>query len=103
MVDSTELVQVLTEADDIAQSVGHRLTTAHILLACFTVPNRAQVLLKERGVDEDVLLGLLTKTPRDDVRADDELAFELPADAVHLFRADGVAQARVAAAMWPIE
>ncbi|MFP2912912.1 Clp protease N-terminal domain-containing protein, partial [Pyxidicoccus sp. 3LFB2] len=60
MVDSTDLAQVLHEANDIAQSVAQRLTSAHVLLALFTVENRAQLLLKERGVDEDALLQLLT-------------------------------------------
>ncbi len=64
-VDSTELAQVVAEAQDIAASVGHPLTTAHLLLAAFTVPNRAQVLLRERGVDEDVLLGLMTRAPKE--------------------------------------
>ncbi|NPC84272.1 ATP-dependent Clp protease ATP-binding subunit, partial [Pyxidicoccus fallax] len=63
MVDSTDLAQVLHEANDIAQSVVQRLTSAHVLLALFTVENRAQLLLKERGVDEDSLLQLLTSAP----------------------------------------
>ncbi|MCY1022614.1 AAA family ATPase [Pyxidicoccus sp. MSG2] len=63
MVDSTDLAQVLHEANDIAQSVAQRLTSAHVLLALFTVENRAQLLLKERGVDEDALLQLLTAAP----------------------------------------
>ncbi|WP_163992697.1 AAA family ATPase [Pyxidicoccus caerfyrddinensis] len=63
MVDSTDLAQVLHEANDIAQSVVQRLTSAHVLLALFTVENRAQLLLKERGVDEDALLQLLTAAP----------------------------------------
>ncbi|AKQ65815.1 ATP-dependent Clp protease ATP-binding subunit ClpA [Myxococcus hansupus] len=63
MVDSTDLAQVLHEANDIAQSVVQRVTSAHVLLALFTVENRAQVLLKERGVDEDAILQLLTSAP----------------------------------------
>jgi ATP-dependent Clp protease ATP-binding subunit ClpC len=63
MVDSTDLAQVLHEANDIALSVVQRLTSAHVLLALFTVENRAQLLLKERGVDEDALLQLLTAAP----------------------------------------
>ncbi|MDH5540609.1 MAG: ABC transporter ATP-binding protein [Rhizobacter sp.] len=39
---------------------------------------------------------LLAKTRRDDVAVGDRLAFELPASALHLFRSDGVAQARCA-------
>ncbi|MBL8952809.1 MAG: ATP-dependent Clp protease ATP-binding subunit [Myxococcaceae bacterium] len=65
MVDSTDLAQVLTEAKDIAATVGQPLTTAHVLLAMYTVENRAALLLKERGVDEDRLLELLTHAPRE--------------------------------------
>ena len=43
MVDASDLAQVLAEADDIAQSVDQKLTTAHVLLALFTIENRAQV------------------------------------------------------------
>ncbi|MBM7117328.1 AAA family ATPase [Archangium primigenium] len=60
MVDSTDLAQVLQEASDIAQSVAQKLTSAHVLLALFTVENRAQLLLKEKGVDEDSLLEHMT-------------------------------------------
>lgn len=66
MVDSTDFAQVLAEATDIAQSVSQDLTTAHLLLALFTVENRAQLLLKERGIDEDVLLEAMTCAPRED-------------------------------------
>ncbi|WP_291994951.1 ATP-binding cassette domain-containing protein [Candidatus Accumulibacter sp. ACC003] len=41
---------------------------------------------------------LLAKSPRDDIAIDDLLPFELPAQVMHLFRADGVAQARSNAA-----
>src|SRR5512140_472523 len=63
MVDSTEFAAVFSEAEDIAQSVGQRLTTAHLLLAVFTAENRAQRLLRERGIDEDMLLQALTCAP----------------------------------------
>jgi ATP-dependent Clp protease ATP-binding subunit ClpC len=65
MIDGTDLAQVLAEADDIAISVGQKLTSAHLLLALFTVENRAQLLLKERGIDEDRLLGVMTAAPRE--------------------------------------
>jgi len=65
LVDSTDLAQVVAEAEDIAQSVGHKLTSAHLLLALFTVPNRAAVLLRDRGVDEDALLGQLGAAPHE--------------------------------------
>jgi len=63
MVDSSDFAQVMSEAEDIARSVNQRLTTAHVLLAMFTVENRAAMLLKERGIDEDQLLERLTSAP----------------------------------------
>jgi ATP-dependent Clp protease ATP-binding subunit ClpC len=63
MVDSSDLGQVLTEAEDIARTVSQPLTTAHVVLALFTVDNPAARLLRERGVDEDELLARLTGTP----------------------------------------
>src|SRR5215470_237615 len=63
MVDSTDLAQVLGEAQDIAQSVSQKLTSAHVLLALFTVENRAQLLLREKGVDEDRFLQVMTVAP----------------------------------------
>ena len=63
MVDSSDLALVLSEADDIAQSVSQKPTTAHAVLALFTVDNAGQRLLKERGVDEDRLLALVKAAP----------------------------------------
>ncbi len=65
VIDSMELAQVLAEAEDIARNVNQRLTSAHQLLAFFTVPNRAEMLLKERGIDEDRILLSLTGAPRE--------------------------------------
>ncbi|MFL5343950.1 MAG: AAA family ATPase [Hyalangium sp.] len=66
MVDSTDLSQVLHEAKDIAQSVSQKLSSAHLLLALFTVDNPAQVLLREKGVDEDGLLEQMTEAPAEE-------------------------------------
>lgn len=66
MVDSTDLAQVLLEAKDIAQSVSQKLSSAHLLLALFTVENPAQVLLKEKGIDEDRLLESMTEAPAEE-------------------------------------
>ncbi len=63
MVDSTEFAVVLAEAEDIAQSVGQKLTTAHLLLAMYTAENKGQRLLREKGVDEDTLLEAITTAP----------------------------------------
>jgi len=65
MVDSSDFAQVLTEAEDIARSVRQPLTTAHILFAMFTVENRAALLLREKGIDEDALLELLKQAPQE--------------------------------------
>jgi ATP-dependent Clp protease ATP-binding subunit ClpC len=65
VADSSDLAQVLTEASDIAQAVSQPLTSAHLLLAMFTVENRAQLILKERGIDEDLLLQVMTAAPQE--------------------------------------
>src|SRR5512138_469679 len=65
VIESLELLQVLTEAEDIARSVSQKLTSAHQLLAFFTVPNRAEILLRERGIDEDRILEAMTAPPRE--------------------------------------
>jgi ATP-dependent Clp protease ATP-binding subunit ClpC len=65
VIASMELAQVLAEAEDIARSVNQKLTSAHQLLAFFTVPNRAEVLLRDRGIDEDRLLEALTEKPEE--------------------------------------
>ena len=65
VIESMELAQVLAEAEDIARSVNQKLTSSHQLLAFFTVPNRAELLLRERGVDEDRILEQLTERPRE--------------------------------------
>jgi len=66
LVDSSDFAQVVSEAEDIAQSAGQQLTSAHLLLALFTVPNRAAVVLRDKGVDEDALLGQLTAAPKEE-------------------------------------
>jgi len=63
VIESMELAQVLAEAEDIARNVNQKLTSAHQLLAFFTVPNRAEMLLRERGIDEDRILLALTGAP----------------------------------------
>jgi ATP-dependent Clp protease ATP-binding subunit ClpC len=65
VIESMELAQVLAEAADIAASVSQKLTSAHQLLALFTVPNRAEILLRERGVDEDRILATMTGKPKE--------------------------------------
>jgi ATP-dependent Clp protease ATP-binding subunit ClpC len=59
--DSAELSRIAAEALDIAKSAGQAPTTAHLLLATFTVPGPADVLLRERGCDEDRILEELSR------------------------------------------
>jgi len=65
VIESMELLQVLAEAEDIAASVSQKLTSAHQLLAFFTVPNRAEILLRERSIDEDRILAAMSGKPRE--------------------------------------
>ncbi len=53
---SRELGTVLDEAKDIASRVDQALSSAHLLLALFTVPNRAAVFLEDRDITVDRLL-----------------------------------------------
>jgi ATP-dependent Clp protease ATP-binding subunit ClpC len=54
--DSAELALIAAEAQGMAKSVGQQPGTHHLLLATFTVPGPADVLLRERGCDEDKVL-----------------------------------------------
>src|SRR6266542_1196301 len=65
VIRSMGLAQLLAEAADIAASVSQKLTSAHQLLAFFTVPNRAEILLRERGVDEARNLAAMTAKPQE--------------------------------------
>ena len=48
--------RVIEEAYDIAQQADQNWTTAHLLLAFFVVPNSAERLLTDRGLNEEGLL-----------------------------------------------
>ncbi len=65
VIESADLVQVLAEAEDIARNVSQKLTSAHQLLALFTIPNRAELLLRDRGIDEDKILQAMTGKPEE--------------------------------------
>jgi len=77
---SMELRQVLAEAEDIANQVSQRFTSAHLLLGLFTLENRAKILLNEKDIDEDSLLEHVHAThdePRDAVQTIKRKATEL--------------------------
>ena len=54
--DSPEAVRAFLEAEDIAARANQPLSSAHLILALFTFPNRAQVLLSDRNINEDRIL-----------------------------------------------
>src|SRR5437763_6204450 len=62
-IDSAELARIADEALDIAKGAGQPPSTAHLLLAIFTVPGPADVLLRERGCDEDRVLAAMGPRP----------------------------------------
>ena len=56
---AADLARALTEARAIADGVGRALSSTHVLLSLFTVPNPAELVLREHGIDEDKLLALI--------------------------------------------
>lgn len=66
MSDARDLEQLLVEADDIAQRVGHATTSAHLLLAIWATPCPAAILLAERGVASEQVLAAMDGTPEED-------------------------------------
>ena len=65
VVQSAELRQVMVQAASISQESGQSYSSAHVLLALFTVPNLASALLTERLVDEAYLLGRIDRMERE--------------------------------------
>ncbi len=65
LVQSAELRQVLAQSAAIASESGQPPSSAHVLLALFTVPNLAAALLSERGVDEQYLLARIERIERE--------------------------------------
>ena len=54
--ESAHLVRAFLEAEDMAKAAEHQLSSAHVLLALFTFPNRAKQLLNEKDIDEERIL-----------------------------------------------
>src|SRR5690606_18365498 len=93
MREARDLAQLRVEAEDIARKAGQTPTTAHVLLAIFTVPCPARTLLSERGVDEMRVLAALPGAPDEPETLLDELfarareiasGLGVPADSLHL-------------------
>ena len=62
---SADAQLVYEQAQDIAHQAHQAFTTAHMLLALFVVPNRAETLLFEHGVNEELLLAHLSTADRE--------------------------------------
>lgn len=60
LAHAPDLSRALHEARAIADGIAAELQTTHVLLALFTVPNPAEIVLKEHFVDEDRLLALVS-------------------------------------------
>ena len=56
---SDDCQRVYEQAQDISQKTEQAFSTAHLLLALFVVPNRAESLLFEHGINEELLLASL--------------------------------------------
>jgi ATP-dependent Clp protease ATP-binding subunit ClpC len=63
--DSAEFAKVAAEARALAEGAGQALSSAHLLLALFTTPNPAELVLKARRVDEETLLARMKEAPRE--------------------------------------
>jgi len=63
--DAPELAQLLVEAEDVARAAGHASTSAHLLLAAWTTPCAAAILLGERGVGSEEVLAAMDAAPRE--------------------------------------
>ncbi len=64
--NSPELEDVFHQAEDIARQTGQALSSGHLLLALFTVSNRAAVFLTDRNITLDELLGHLEQKGGDE-------------------------------------
>ena len=54
--DEPEFVRAILESEDISEKAHQKTSTFHLLLSIFTYTNRAEQVLRERGLDEDILL-----------------------------------------------
>lgn len=65
MRESKELGRIVAEARTMAQQAHQAASSAHLLLAIFTVPNSADLMLRSRRIDEDAVLARMRELPRD--------------------------------------
>ncbi len=70
---AVELRQVFDEARDIAERVRQPVSTAHVLLALFTLPNHAQMLLADRRITEDNILAVIRRADEEPPQSVKEL------------------------------
>ena len=63
--ESREFTRIAAEARAIAEEAHQALSSAHLLLALFTVPNPAELVLRSRRVDEEGLITRIRELPRE--------------------------------------
>lgn len=63
-----ELVSIYTQANDIARQCGRTLSSAHVLLSLYTVPNSAATFLEDRNITVDALLTSVRRLAAEDER-----------------------------------
>ena len=66
---SDELACVVNESRDIADKLGHRHTSAHVLLCLFMVENRASAFLCDHEVTVERLMAHLRRAPKESRQA----------------------------------
>ena len=62
---SNDLTSVVDESRDVADQLGHDLTSAHLLLCIFMVENQASEFLSDHSVTADRLLTLVRRQPKE--------------------------------------
>jgi ATP-dependent Clp protease ATP-binding subunit ClpC len=95
---STELLAVLDESRDIADSLQHPLSSAHLLLCLFTNRNQASLFLRQQNITGDRLLeGLHTRpTERHDMW---DRIMRRAGEVAELHEADGITSLHVLVAL----
>ncbi len=68
MTRDRELQSIYTQAKDIARQTSQVMSSAHLLLALYTVPNHAASFLEDRHLTVDALLNALKGLPPEDPR-----------------------------------
>jgi ATP-dependent Clp protease ATP-binding subunit ClpC len=64
--ETSEFGRVTEEARTIARAASQPLSTTHLLLSLFAVPNSADLVLRSHRVDEETILSRFREMPREE-------------------------------------